>query len=529
MNANSTGSIEHLANGKWRVRVSSQGKRKTLGTFETEKEAQRFLRVWVREMTTGRIVAPGKVTLSQFASEWLDKRELMGSRRRAEVRSIESERSVWRAHVETSALAKMPIDAIEREDIEDFVVWLRGRHASISITRGSGSAKHTTLEKTDRSLSRSMQREALRLVRAVLDEAVRRRDIKLDVNPALDVGLALGGPAPKSLDDAWLREEQIDTLLACESISIRDRTVYACAIGLALRLNDIKGLRPGDVDLDCQVPGPHVSLVIQKTQKHHRVPIMPWLVPWLREHIASLPRGARWLFPNADGCKYGEGFDFFWAEHRERVDGVSQIKRESALHRAGIKQKIRFHDLRGTCATHLALGSWGRVWSLTEIKMMLAHSDQRVTEVYTRRALDPLSTAAAATSGPKLSRESRGSVGVSAGNHLAPGPGLEPGTIRLTAGAKAKQPRVLSAFLDRVVDRSNAVFELCDSDSMLALALAVLESAATMPPELIQLAVQVCDPRTTHRARRAGELAERVLTTVEAHTQPTAPVVDTGA
>ena len=77
--------------------------------------------------------------------------------------------------------------------------------------------------------------------------------------------------------------------------------------------------------------------------------------------------------------------------------------------RAGVDHKIRFHDLRGTCATHLALGTWGRKWSLHKIQRMLAHADQRVTERYVRRAMDELATAAAETpGGPGCPRPLRG-------------------------------------------------------------------------------------------------------------------------
>ena len=50
----------------------------------------------------------------RFAVEWLDLRELEGSDTRAEVRDVASERSVYRRHVEPSALAPMALDAIPK-------------------------------------------------------------------------------------------------------------------------------------------------------------------------------------------------------------------------------------------------------------------------------------------------------------------------------------------------------------------------------------------------------------------------------
>ena len=99
----------------------------------------------------------------------------------------------------------------------------------------------------------------------------------------------------------------------------------------------------------------------------------------------------------------------------ERVGGKVQ-KAPSALERAGIARRIRFHDLRGTTATHLALGSWGRPWTLNEVQQFLSHSDQRVTERYVRRAQDALAQAAKATLGGPAAQPSgdraEGRVGV---------------------------------------------------------------------------------------------------------------------
>ncbi len=244
-----------------------------------------------------------------------------------------------------------------------------------------------------------MQTHALRLVRAVLADAVHRELIQR--NPGEGIRIARGGPRVRDLSDDWLRQDEIEQLLACDRISMRDRTVFACAIGLALRLNDLKNIERAHVHLDSQVPGPHVQVWIQKSDKPHRVPIMPWVAPWIRAALDS-SKGVRYLFPTSDGGRYTKFYDFGWGEKRGRevVDGKPRIRRvPCALERAGIKRRIRFHDLRGTTATHLALGSWGRVWSLTEIQHMLAHSDQRVTERYVRRAVDSLATAASATPG----------------------------------------------------------------------------------------------------------------------------------
>lgn len=394
------GSIELLPSGNVRVRVLIDGKRRQVGrVYKTEAEAKRMLRAWNAERDAGGIEAPAALTLGAFGETWLDGREISGSRLRERVRSIGVERSVWGRHVATSDLAAMPLASIRPRDIEDFSRWLRERPAVSTIVRGTGSTRTKETRNLGRTISRSMQTNALRLVRGALDEAVRHEFIER--NPAEKARIARGSAAPRDLSDQWLRAPEIDRLLACEEISLRDRTAFACAIGLGLRLGDLKHLEVSRVFLDTDVPGPHVLVDISKSAKWHRVPVMPWLMPWLRAHLASLPKKARFLFPATNGRPYCKSHDFGWGvtiERRQVGRGearkLATVRTPGALERAGVTRRIRFHDLRGTTATHLALGSWGRTWSLHEIQSMLAHSDQRVTERYVRRVIDTLSDAA---------------------------------------------------------------------------------------------------------------------------------------
>ena len=340
------------------------------------------------------IVAPGAITLAAFGREWLDRREIDGSSARSRVRSIQGERSVWTRHVAASALARIAVQSIRVRDVEGFALWLRSREAVQAIRARDG----TVHRPTGKPLSYQMQREALRLVRQCLDDAIRLDLIRSNPAKLVRVGRQV---SRADLEDDWLRASDIDLLLGCDAISLRDRTVYPCAVGLALRLNDLKSLRVEDVHLDARVPGPHIRVWISKSERWHRVPILPWLDPWLRAHLATLRKDCPWLFPNREGQPYGKHFSFGWPSKRERGRGENgqDLVIPSALERAGVDRKIRSHDLRGTCATHLALGTWGRTWSLHEIQRMLVHSDQRVTERYVRRALDTLSTAAAETPG----------------------------------------------------------------------------------------------------------------------------------
>ena len=99
---------------------------------------------------------------------------------------------------------------------------------------------------------------------------------------------------------------------------------------------------------------------------------------------------------------YAVGHDFGWEDVRDRraKDG----ERLGARSRLGITRKVRFHDLRHTCASHLVMGTWGRRWSIEEVSKFLGHSDIQVTQRYAHLAASqtaaymPLLSAAAPSS-----------------------------------------------------------------------------------------------------------------------------------
>ena len=387
---NGNGSICARPDGKWRARAWIEGRRRDIGVFASEPEAQRFLSAWTMEVSAGNIIAPKAQTLGNFGELWLDRREINGSRKRATIRDIDNERSLWRTHVEKSRLAGMALDAIRVRDVDEFVATLRRKKAMQARRQGDSFVLLTT----DRPLSRVVVKHALRLVRCCMDDA-RRQEI-ITVNPAVDADV---GHAT-STDEVWdfLRTDEIDALLRCDEFTEEARTFYAVAIFAGLRVSEIIHLRWADVQLDVEVPGPSITVRFgkhggaTKSGKMRKVPVLPALLPWLRgqrERTGRLP----YVFMSPHGAHFSAGYTAGWPEKKAR---------ESALSRAGVARRVRFHDLRHTCGTHLALGSWGRRWSPIEIKGMLGHSSLRVTERYTHLADSTLDEAARETRGGLL-------------------------------------------------------------------------------------------------------------------------------
>jgi integrase len=118
-----------------------------------------------------------------------------------------------------------------------------------------------------------------------------------------------------------------------------------------------------------------------KNGKVRRVP----LLAKAREALES-QRGisGRWklVFPSKRGEMRAHGYD-------------AQLR--TNLRRAGIGRRVRFHDLRHSCASHLVMGSWGRVWSLLEVKELLGHSTVTVTERYSHLSFGGILRAAKET------------------------------------------------------------------------------------------------------------------------------------
>lgn len=90
------------------------------------------------------------------------------------------------------------------------------------------------------------------------------------------------------------------------------------------------------------------------------------------------------------------GYDAGWADVPELGRAAPYVA-FGWRRRAGIARDSRSHDLRHTCASHLVMGTWGRVWRLDEVRDFLGHTDVAVTQRYAHLAPDALLGAAAET------------------------------------------------------------------------------------------------------------------------------------
>ncbi len=397
---NGSGSVEKLRDGRWRVRIFVDGKRTTLGIFDDEATAWSALRGYNAERRDGVIVAPTGLTFEAHGEAWLERREL--SKR---VRGIDEERDRWRAHVATAEFYRRPLMATTRRDLTTWIESLLTKNAVSAVRGPTGTLRRDT----GRLLSTATIGQAFRLVRSALADAVER-DL-IDRNPAMGVKVPRR-LREQDIDDTWtfLAPDEVAAVDACVDIPERDRLIFAVAIYSGLRRGELFALDWADVH---EGHPERPRLVVRRGHRgapksgraREVVLIGPAVVALARLRALAGEEPTGLVFPNADGKMYGDSYDAAWSDKRERQgdelpDGTKAVRTlPGAKTKAGITREVRFHDLRHTCASHLVMGTWGRRWTLEEVRSQLGHSTIRMTERYAHLSPDALHAAARATTG----------------------------------------------------------------------------------------------------------------------------------
>jgi len=194
--------------------------------------------------------------------------------------------------------------------------------------------------------------------------ALERQD---QTSPAEDLRAPRAWPAlPKFLD-----LEEVDRLLAQPDVStergLRDKALIEVLYATGMRVSELLGLKPGDLNLD-----EGYLTCTGKGDKQRIVPIGHQAVDWVKRYVRDgrphllHKRTSPWLFVNArDGGPLSRVG--FW-----KVLKAYGIKAE-------ITREISPHVLRHSFATHLL----ERGADLRAIQVMLGHADLSTTQIYT--------------------------------------------------------------------------------------------------------------------------------------------------
>jgi integrase/recombinase XerD len=191
-------------------------------------------------------------------------------------------------------------------------------------------------------------------------------DRRLETSPAADLRAPRAWPAlPK-----FLSPDEVDRLIAAPDTTtpkgIRDRAMIELLYATGLRVSELVGLRPPDLNLEAGY-----LTCTGKGDKQRLVPMGDQAIGWVRRYLqASRPallgrRASPRLFLNARGGALSRVG--FWK--LLRAYGV----------KAGVPRGLSPHVLRHSFATHLL----DRGADLRAIQMMLGHADLSTTQIYT--------------------------------------------------------------------------------------------------------------------------------------------------
>lgn len=186
-------------------------------------------------------------------------------------------------------------------------------------------------------------------------------------NPAAD----LRAPRAWKTLPKFLSVEDVDRLLqmpdTAEPRGLRDRALIELLYATGLRVSELVGLRPQDLNLESGY-----LTCTGKGRKQRLVPVGEEAAAWLRRYVAEgrpallKKRASPRLFVNARG-----------GTALTRVGFWKILK--SYGRQAGVSGTLSPHVLRHSFATHLL----ERGADLRAIQMMLGHSDLSTTQIYT--------------------------------------------------------------------------------------------------------------------------------------------------
>jgi len=376
--------IETAKGIRYRVRIpDGRGKHRSLGVYESEERAH--------EMREAGLVAAAELgTLSgvsflAFGERWLERCKESG------MRDVTSMRSRWSTIVALAPFAKLAVGSITRSHIRDWARTLTQQPAMRSVKRNGVRER----VEAGRTLSWLSAKHALSLVGRALDEA--REEGLVKENVARGVKL----PRREQTKEAWtwLTVDEIAKVLAVE-LTEEQRAAITVSVYEGLRLGELAALQWENVDLESERPSMLIAASWKRGTKSGKVRRIPLLEPArlaLKRWQEHSQRKEGLVFPSPSGGIYAKGHDWNWRGGYYRSVKGDLKRRDGVLERSGIKRRVRWHDLRHTCAANLVSGSWDRAWRLEEVRAFLGHSSITTTEIYAHLAPDALHATARQT------------------------------------------------------------------------------------------------------------------------------------
>lgn len=366
--AHGAGAVDVLPSGKVRVRVRMNGERISEVCSSVEEAEALRIALNSEKRTLAQMQEPEVLTLRKWGEKWLDEREVSGR-----IRNIAIERRNWKNHIVSAAFADLPLPEITRKMLREWARALVKRSARVMTTGGERKAQKT--RSAGKTLARQTVLNIVNLLRKCFADAVQEEH--LQDNPARDL------PLPKATAThegfTFLDTTEIDLVSTSPIIPAFERAIFLVAIYQGLRAGELWALRWEDIDLErgtMWIRRSHRGPT--KSGKPRSIPLLDGAASALRAlHAERRPELEDLVFPTEKGHQRLPGTDAGWSSRKVRGKPYVGFRE-----RIGIKRRVRLHDLRHTCASHLVMGSWGKAWELSAVQAFLRHSSITVTQRY---------------------------------------------------------------------------------------------------------------------------------------------------
>lgn len=360
------GTIKKRSDGRWEAQVMlPDGRRKSFyGKTRQEVNSKRIAAL--RDLEQGLPIADERQTVETFLSAWL---ETMRPPRLVE--------ETWKRYRECVTLHIVPAVG-------------RLRLAHLSAQR----VQQLYAECLAKGLSSTSVRQIHAVLHRALESAVRLGIVPRNVSDLVDA------PKRRPVEIHPLTREQARAYLAAAAAADdRLEALFTLALATGMRQGELLGLRWRDVDLDrgtLQVvatlkrrQGSYVWAPPKSARSRRQIALAPHVADLLRRHRTRQLRER--LAVGADA--WAENDLVFADEAGGPLSHDAVRRRHWHWCRAADVPRIRFHDLRHTCAT-LLLGSRVNPKVVSE---MLGHATVSITlDIYSHVLPDMQQDAAAA-------------------------------------------------------------------------------------------------------------------------------------
>lgn len=363
----------------YQVRVYlHNGKRKTIGTFPTRREATKAAHQAMVDAKAGKLGMSGRLTLGNYLTTWLDRKAKEGrSRSKGRSNLSQSRPKAYRTLVNYEAAVKRVSDAIGRMRLDDVrAADIRQLIDDIAVETGARTAEQT----------HSVLRNALG---DALDDEL------IGTNPAAKVS----PPKPAPADQAVLDSDELHSLFAGTE-GDWFHALYVMAATGGLREAELLGLSWADVNLDAEakdagkaqeIPGRtlHVRRQQQRqtgrgfvltdlktTNSKRYVPLIDIAIEALRAHREMQRRRRREL-----GMLWKDTGRVFTTELGTLLDPANLRRHFYAeLDRLGLP-RVTIHSLRKTAITAMVeLGL-----PVSSVQIVAGHARSSTTlDIYTK-------------------------------------------------------------------------------------------------------------------------------------------------